>query len=157
MGYEIQAGYGNLAFAAQAPSEGEHQVALQILDGGLVGGSAMGRAQVLAADIVSKTSSKPESRRHALAMSLLAGALALVLFIGASSYCSARAARYDVYISSLDTTTLVVKSGESLWQIAEDHPIEGFDTAQTVSVLKTWNSLESSALQPGMLLVVPAR
>lgn len=55
-----------------------------------------------------------------------------------------------------DTVTVKVDSSQTLWGIAQAHPIEGLSTAQTVAAIRTANHLSDSALREGQLLRVPA-
>ncbi len=57
-------------------------------------------------------------------------------------------------LSETDLVSIEVDSGESLWQIAESHPIDGLTTDQTVEAMIRWNSIESSRLVPGQELLV---
>ncbi len=51
---------------------------------------------------------------------------------------------------------VTVAQGDSLWDIAEVHGINGEDTAEVVRVIEQRNSLSSATLTPGQLLEVPA-
>lgn len=57
-------------------------------------------------------------------------------------------------LSDTDLVSIEVNSGESLWQIAESHPIDGLTTDQTVEAMIHWNSIEGSRLVPGQELLV---
>ena len=57
-------------------------------------------------------------------------------------------------LSETDLVSIEVNSGESLWQIAESHPIDGLTTDQTVEAMIHWNSIEGSRLVPGQELLV---
>lgn len=48
-----------------------------------------------------------------------------------------------------------VVSGDTLWQIAENNPIEGLSTHETVDAIKMANDLDTGLLVPGMELSVP--
>lgn len=65
-------------------------------------------------------------------------------------------AAFSAALSQADRQTIVVRPGDSLWSIAEGHQIEGLSTDQTTEVIRSWNDLASSTLQPGEELVVPA-
>ncbi len=49
-----------------------------------------------------------------------------------------------------------VEAGQTLWQLARAHPVEGFTTAQTVELIAEKNDLESGSLQAGTTLLVPS-
>ena len=51
--------------------------------------------------------------------------------------------------------TVTVMPGDSIWQIAEEHPVAGCTTAQLVNHIIDANGLEDSMLRPGMRLSVP--
>jgi LysM repeat protein len=51
--------------------------------------------------------------------------------------------------------TVKVDSSQTLWGIAQAHPIEGLTTAQTVAAIRSANQLSDSALREGQLLRVP--
>lgn len=52
--------------------------------------------------------------------------------------------------------TVIVRGGDSLWNLAERHGIDGLTTDQTVEVIRSWNTLATSMLTPGDEIVVPA-
>lgn len=58
---------------------------------------------------------------------------------------------------SVPLTTVRVESADTLWSLAQAHPIEGLSTAETVSEIRRLNELPSSSLSAGSLLRVPAR
>ena len=48
-----------------------------------------------------------------------------------------------------------VKVGESLWAIAQRHPVEGLSTSQSVDLLTSLNHLDEDSISPGQTLLVP--
>ena len=62
---------------------------------------------------------------------------------------------FDSALASSSRQTITVKAGDSIWSIAEAYDIEGLSTRQTSDVIRTWNDLETSTLQPGDTLIVP--
>ena len=50
-----------------------------------------------------------------------------------------------------------VSTGDSLWSIAEAHPVEGVSTPEVVSWIVKANNLPNSSVASGQALVVPAR
>lgn len=54
------------------------------------------------------------------------------------------------------TATHVVSSGDTLWNLAERHPVHGLSTAQTVDLIERMNGLESALLEPGVSIALPA-
>jgi LysM repeat protein len=55
------------------------------------------------------------------------------------------------------TKILTVGSGDTLWDIAADITPAGGDVRETMADIEALNALDSSALQAGQRLVVPAR
>jgi len=53
------------------------------------------------------------------------------------------------------TEDYVVRSGDTLWDIAEERTTEGHDVRGTITSIRRLNDLESSMIQPGEILVVP--
>ncbi len=53
------------------------------------------------------------------------------------------------------TEDYVVRSGDTLWDIAEGRTTEGQDVRGTITSIRRLNDLESSMIQPGEVLVVP--
>ena len=51
--------------------------------------------------------------------------------------------------------TITVHTGDSLWSIADEHPVAGRTTAEVVSHIRECNGLTSACIQPGMVLTVP--
>ncbi len=54
------------------------------------------------------------------------------------------------------TRTVQVQPGQTLWAIAQAHPIDGLTTAQTADAISRSNSLADSTLASGQTLRVPA-
>lgn len=49
-----------------------------------------------------------------------------------------------------------VEQGDTLWSIAESHPIEGLTTRQCVQWIAASNGIEGSVIVPGQAIAVPA-
>ncbi|WP_169720817.1 LysM peptidoglycan-binding domain-containing protein [Actinomyces gerencseriae] len=101
-------------------------------------GSAVGRAREPVRPL-------PVGLRRLMAVSGLALVIALVVSIGIMIRGSANA--------SPRTTTATVRAGQSLWEIAAGTGIDDVD--RTMARIVELNGLESSALEPGRVLVVP--
>jgi Tfp pilus assembly protein FimV len=54
-----------------------------------------------------------------------------------------------------DTIRLRVERGDTLWQIAADHRLDGLTTEQTVGVIARLNHLEGQTLAEGSEIEVP--
>jgi len=50
---------------------------------------------------------------------------------------------------------IVVRAGDTLWDIAVEHSLPGSDPRRTVAEIVELNGLESSAIRPGDRLVLP--
>lgn len=95
-----------------------------------------------------------QERRFYVSMVIMALALGAVLMI-ASLLSDAALAQSQASLSELSSSTVVVQSGDSVWSIAESHPVEGYSTSQLVTWITQNNSLDGSALQPGQTISVP--
>ena len=89
---------------------------------------------------------------------IVAVAVALTLFfVLATSVFSARHAAYAKSVSNVTYETIRVQSGDSLWSLAEEYPIEGLSTQETSDMIRNVNHLEHGSLAAGAHLKVPAR
>lgn len=89
---------------------------------------------------------------------IVAVAVALTLFfVLATSVFSARHAAYAESVSNVTYETIHVQSGDSLWSLAEEYPIEGLSTQETSDMIRNVNHLEHGSLAAGAHLKVPAR
>ena len=89
---------------------------------------------------------------------IVALAVAFTLFfVLATSIFSARHAAYAESVSNVTYETVRVQSGDSLWSLAQEHPIEGLSTQETSDMIRNVNHLEHGALDAGAHLKVPTR
>ncbi len=58
-------------------------------------------------------------------------------------------------LSALPMQIVTVRSGDSLWKIAEQHGHEGYATADLVALIEDMNDLSLASVVPGQQLVVP--
>lgn len=65
-------------------------------------------------------------------------------------------ARVNSALSSLPAQEVVVESGDSVWGLASQHQVDGYSTAELAQWITAKNSLTTSNLQPGQILLVPA-
>lgn len=120
-------------------------------------GSGRGALRLIEGGLSARSRVAPARTGTATLRALAAGAVALALVIGASSLSSALvASRYRAATEGLATSRHVVSSGESLWGLAEQHPIDGLSTEQTVSYLRAENSLDGTGLVVGQVVLVPS-
>lgn len=73
----------------------------------------------------------------------------LVLIIAA--VLSSRPAEVEIR-----TQKVMVSSGDTLWDLAERHPVPGLSTQQTVRLLSKLNGLQDSRISAGVSIEVPA-
>lgn len=59
--------------------------------------------------------------------------------------------------AEIGTLTMRVTQGQTLWSLAQDHPVPGLTTAETADLIARMNGLGGGALHTGMLVEVPAR
>lgn len=57
--------------------------------------------------------------------------------------------------SQVSYETIVVHAGDSLWTIADEHPVDGRTTEEVARYIRDYNDLDSSCLYAGMELSVP--
>ncbi|MCR5393034.1 MAG: LysM peptidoglycan-binding domain-containing protein [Olsenella sp.] len=77
--------------------------------------------------------------------------LAVALFAGNALV----SARRDAALSALPGQEVVVESGDSIWGLASEHPVDGYSTSELVQWITEKNSLSSSNLVPGQAIEVP--
>jgi hypothetical protein len=56
---------------------------------------------------------------------------------------------------SIPATSVVVHDGDSVWSLAEAHPVDGYSTQEVVTWIESHNQLESATIQAGQTLDVP--
>lgn len=140
---------GNLALKLEAPAA----PAFTVVKGGRSGFQTLPgkpfRRQCVA------TTSTPVALK---ASTIVALAVAFTLFfVLATSIFSARHAAYAESVSNVTYETVCVQSGDSLWSLAQEHPIDGLSTQETSEMIRNVNHLEHGSLDTGAHLKVPAR
>jgi len=55
----------------------------------------------------------------------------------------------------LETADYKVRSGDSLWSIAQDQTFDGYDVRDTLASIKRLNGLDTSLIHPGQWLEIP--
>ncbi|MCH3943169.1 MAG: LysM peptidoglycan-binding domain-containing protein [Atopobiaceae bacterium] len=87
---------------------------------------------------------------------LVALAVSAVILLGAFSVGSSLEASAGIPANAdVPTASVVVSSGDSLWTLAQEHPVSGYSTSQTVRYIESSNSLGSATITPGQTLRVP--
>ena len=61
----------------------------------------------------------------------------------------------DNALASVSYETIVVHQGDSLWSIAQKHPVPGCTTDQLVHHIRAYNGIEDACLSCGMRINVP--
>ena len=90
------------------------------------------------------------------ASTIVAFAVAFTLFfVLATTVFTARHAAYAD--SNVTYETVRVHTGDSLWSLAEEHPVEGLTTQETSDMIRSANHLERGSLDAGAVLKVPVR
>ena len=140
---------GNLALKLEAPAA----PAFTVVKGGRSGFQAV--------------APKPNRAQHAAvasasvalkASTVVAIAVAFTLFfVLATTVFTARHAAYADFVANVTYETVRVQAGDSLWSLAEDHPVEGLSTQETSDMIRSVNHLEHGSLDAGAHLKVPAR
>ena len=65
------------------------------------------------------------------------------------------AGQVDAGDSAVLTQEHIVRSGETLWEIAGSHTADGADVRDTVDDIKAINVLDGSTIFPGDRLIIP--
>lgn len=144
--------YGTLALSA-APAESP---SLVIVQGGLtVHHQDAIHMQCAAPDVYARIEARPASRAKQLLMGAASALLLVSLALAVISFGSVRQARRSAFIDSLQHHDVIVEAGQSLWDIAEQHPVDGMPASEVVELMRSWNGLDSSTIHPGMELSVP--
>ena len=140
---------GNLALKLEAPAA----PAFTVVKGGRSGFQAV--------------APKPNRAQHAVvasapvalkASTVVAIAVAFTLFfVLATTVFTARQAAYADSVANVTYETVRVHAGDSLWTLAEEHPVDGLSTQETSDMIRSVNHLEHGSLDAGAHLKVPAR
>lgn len=140
---------GNLALKLETPAA----PAFTVVKGGRSGFQTLPGKPVRSQCVA--TTSAPVALK---ASTIVVLAVALTLFfVLATSIFSARHAAYAESVSNVTYETVRVQSGDSLWSLAQEHPIEGLSTQETSDMIRNVNHLEHGSLDAGVHLKVPAR
>ncbi len=140
---------GNLALKLETPAA----PAFTVVKGGRSGFQTLPGKPVRSQCVA--TTSAPVALK---ASTIVALAVAFTLFfVLATSIFSARHAAYAESASNVTYETVRVQSGDSLWSLAQEHPIEGLSTQETSDMIRNVNHLEHGSLDAGAHLKVPAR
>ena len=132
---------GNLALKLETPAA----PAFTVVKGGRSGFQTLSGKPVRSQCVA--TASAPAALK---ASTIVVLAVALTLFfVLATSIFSARHAAYAESVSNVTYETVRVQSGDSLWSLAQEHPIEGLSTQETSDMIRSVNHLEHGSLDAG--------
>lgn len=53
------------------------------------------------------------------------------------------------------TSEVKLEQGDTLWSVAESHPIEGFTTAEAVELIASMNGIKTATIAAGSTIEVP--
>lgn len=96
--------------------------------------------------------------RQSNTMRLLTVSFALLLVFAACVIGRSliHAQQVATIIENVPRTEITVSSGDTLWDVAQAHALDGVASYQLVEAIEDWNDLEYAQLMPGQKLVVPA-
>lgn len=142
---------GNLALKLETPAE----PAFTVVKGGRSRFQPVAVMPNRAQHTVAAAAAAPVALK---ASTIVAFAVAFALFfVLATTVFTARHAAYVDSVSNVTYETVRVHTGESLWSLAEEHPVEGLTTQETSDMIRSVNHLERGSLDAGAVLKVPAR
>ncbi len=90
-------------------------------------------------------------RERATPVEVLLVALFAVAIIVVTAFCM-RPAEF----TAESTCAISVGPQQTLWDVAQEHPIDGLSTAQTVDAIRSLNKMSDSSLAVGQILLVPS-
>lgn len=87
-------------------------------------------------------------------IALFIGSVAIAIAIVAAIF-GVRSEAYADIARHTPMHTVSVSAGDTLWDLAEEHPVDGLSTYETVKLIESQNHLSSSELSLGQSLKVP--
>ena len=140
---------GNLALKLESPAA----PAFTVVKGGRAGFKPVSAQPVRAPRVAVSETPVPLK-----VSTIVAVAVGLTLcFVLAASVFTARHAAYADTVANVTYETVRVQPGDSLWSLAEEHPVEGLSTQETSDMIRSVNHLDHGSLDAGAHLKVPAR
>lgn len=86
-------------------------------------------------------------------VAILAVTFAVLLFtLGSSLY---GAIEHRAAIEGIEYAAVTVSAGDTIWELANEHPVEGLGAQELASIIKDANGLGSYSIHPGQTLLVP--
>lgn len=86
---------------------------------------------------------------------LVAAMVCALSLLGIGVYGTAQFSRRDEALGQAQVVTVSVANGDTVWSIAESHPIQGVSTSDLVQLISQRNDLGSSPLRAGQQLQIP--
>lgn len=139
--------YGNLALSIEDACPLDYRPRFEVVEGG------RSRDRVRGCTAAAPASCSKRSKALSIAIAFVMGAVLFGTFL--SFELSAENA-YSSALASAPREEITVNTGDTLWALANEHPISGLSTADTVNVIAEWNELQGGCLHPGDLLLVPS-
>lgn len=104
-----------------------------------------------------RTAAAPRAAERSFGIGALVSAtlVALALVLVWSFVDGLRHRRVAAALDGTQTQVVTVMPGDSLWKIAEAHPLDGCTTAELVGHISQANAVTGEALQVGMQLEIP--
>lgn len=90
-----------------------------------------------------------------LALPLVALGMTVALLVASLLMDTAAASGRASAFAQVGTEAVTVMPGDSLWSLAEEHPVDGASTAEVVDFISQENGLSSSNLSIGQSVYVP--
>jgi hypothetical protein len=81
--------------------------------------------------------------------------IALLAVLALALFAAALTVLRPTPTPELNLQPVRVTHGQSLWSLAQQHPVAGCTTAQTVDLIAQKNGLQSSTVAAGAVLLVP--
>ena len=131
-------------------------VHFRVIEGGR---SCSDFSEVLRVREDSRTLHHSGSSQHAvnsLTIFFVICAMILVLTAAAVLMDTFAASRRTSSFANVSTEVVTVMPGDSIWSIAEEHPVEGCSTSEVVDFISEQNELSTSMITSGQHLYVPA-
>ena len=152
---------GNLALASYATVDeavrtvGKPRTDLTVCEGADTARMLAPERQLWAPDVFAARTAKPACALSIVRAIICGALLAALVGVIASSFVSMRVSGERAAVEAVRYTEVAVASGDSLWSLASEHPVEGFDTSRTVELIRHRNGLTSGTLRAGMSIEVP--
>lgn len=96
-------------------------------------------------------------RRSGLPVALIAFVLALVICAVSTLATQYAEAKFAQDLVDTPAAEYIVVSGDSLWAIAQTHPIDGYATSYVVNWISARNNLDGGLIVAGQRLLVPSQ